>query len=253
MAANKPDQEFDSDAYVAPDAVWSYRGYDLKASEFNTAMVHLFRAEVTRANVWRQRLDTTTNWAVLTTAAVLSLAFGEETVHHSIIILNTLLVTLFLYVEARRYRYYELWSLRVRLLETDFFAAMLVPPFRPSEQWAGKMATSLLYPQFPISLWEALGRRLRRNYLWLYVLLGLTWILRVALLPEAVTSWDAFLERAAIGDIPGLAVLLTGLILNAILFVIGIATLYLNDATGEVLPYRAKLTRRENDPTNTPS
>ena len=50
-----------------PQPVWTYRGYKLRASEFTTAMVHQFRAEVQRANIWRQRLDTTTNWAVITT------------------------------------------------------------------------------------------------------------------------------------------------------------------------------------------
>src|SRR5437588_10372767 len=35
--------------------------------EFNTAMAHFYRGEITRANTWRNRLDTTTNWAVLTT------------------------------------------------------------------------------------------------------------------------------------------------------------------------------------------
>ncbi|HSM70315.1 MAG TPA: DUF2270 domain-containing protein, partial [Anaerolineales bacterium] len=89
------------------EPVWTYRGYKLKASEFVTSMVHFFRAEVSRANVWRQRLDTTTNWAVVSTGATLSIAFSQPTIHHSIIILNTLLVTWFLFIEARRYRYYE--------------------------------------------------------------------------------------------------------------------------------------------------
>ena len=109
------------------EPVWTYRGYKLKTSEFVTAMVHLFRAEIQRANVWRQRLDTTTNWAVVSTGATLSIGFSQPNIHHSIIILNTLLVMWFLFIEARRYRYYELWSYRVRLMETDFFAAMLVP------------------------------------------------------------------------------------------------------------------------------
>ena len=38
-----------------PDPVWTYRGYKLGTSEFVTAMVHFFRAEVQRANVWRQQ------------------------------------------------------------------------------------------------------------------------------------------------------------------------------------------------------
>jgi len=48
---------------ASDEPVWTYRGYRLKSGEFVTAMVHLFRAEIQRANVWRQRLDTTTNWA----------------------------------------------------------------------------------------------------------------------------------------------------------------------------------------------
>ncbi len=108
----------------SPDEpVWTYRGYQLKSGEFVTAMVHFFRAEIQRANVWRQRLDATTNWAVVATGATLSVAFGQSTVHHAVIILNTLLVLWFLFIEARRYRYYELWSYRVRLMETDFYAA----------------------------------------------------------------------------------------------------------------------------------
>lgn len=128
------------------EPVWTYRGYKLEASEFTTAMVHFFRAEMTRANVWRQRLDTTTNWAVVTTGAVISLAFTQADIHHIVILIDLLLVTMFLVIEARRYRYYELWSTRVRLMETDFFAAMLVPPFQPSADWAETLAENLLLP-----------------------------------------------------------------------------------------------------------
>src|SRR5262245_37214895 len=35
----------------------------LQPAEFNTALVHFYRGEVQRSNVWRTRLDTTTNWA----------------------------------------------------------------------------------------------------------------------------------------------------------------------------------------------
>ena len=134
------------------EPVWTYRGYRLKAGQFVTAMVHFFRAEVQRANVWRQRLDTTTNWAVVATGATLSFSFSQPNVHHGVIILNTLLITWFLFIEARRYRYYELWSYRIRLMETDFYAAMLVPPYHPSPEWAESLADNLLLPSFPISM-----------------------------------------------------------------------------------------------------
>lgn len=218
------------------EPVWTYRGYELKASEFTTAMAHFFRAEVQRANIWRQRLDTTTNWAVVTTGAAISFAFSQAEAGHIVILLDLLLVTLFLMIEARRYRYYELWSYRVRLMETDFFAPMLVPPFHPSPEWSDALAESLLHPQFPISELEAVGRRLRRNFLWIYAIVGLSWLARVGLFPETAPSWAEFVARAAIGPLSGawIAALTT-------LFYLGLAalallTVGLQHAAGEVLP-----------------
>ena len=48
-------------------------------TEFNTAMIHFYRGEVQRSNTWRNRLDTTTNWAVLTAGATLSFVFSSAT------------------------------------------------------------------------------------------------------------------------------------------------------------------------------
>ena len=86
------------------EAVWTFRGYQMRPAEFNTAMVHFYRGEIQRANTWRNRLDTTTNWAVVATGAAISFALSNPANHYGVIILNTLLVTLFLWIEARRYR-----------------------------------------------------------------------------------------------------------------------------------------------------
>ena len=223
-------------AQTPQEPVWTYRGYQLKASEFTSAMVHLFRAEVSRANVWRMRLDTTTNWAVVTTGASISLAFTESEISHIVLILNLLLVTIFLLIETRRYRYYELWSSRVRLMETDFFASMLVPPFHPSADWAEELAENLLLPHFPISNWEALGRRLRRNYLWIYVVVGLAWIAKLWLFPKMATSFTEMASRASVGPIDGILVASVSLFLYAVVFVIAFATVGLQHSSGEVLP-----------------
>ncbi|MGE5250540.1 MAG: DUF2270 domain-containing protein [Bacteroidota bacterium] len=218
------------------ESVWTYRGYRLKTSEFVTAMVHLFRAEIQRANVWRQRLDTTTNWAVVSTGATLSIAFSQTDVHHGVIILNSLLVTLFLLIEARRYRYYELWSYRVRLMETDFYAAMLVPPFHPAPDWAESLAENLLTPSFPISMWEAFGRRLRRNYLWIYAILLAAWLAKTYLFPVPATNLSHFIIRAAVGPVPGQVMLGLGAVFYGALLLVAVATLGMTQASGEVLP-----------------
>ena len=229
-------KEDEAKAQGFEEPVWTYRGYRLKSSEFVTAMVHLFRAEVQRANVWRQRLDTTTNWAVVVTGATLSIAFSQPEIHHVIIILNTLLVTWFLYMEARRYRYYELWSYRIRLMETDFYAAMLVPPFHPSSEWAESFAESLLTPSFPISMREAFGRRLRRNYFWIFLILYVSWFAKIWLFPAPPISVNEFVVRSAVGPVSGQIMIFLGLVYYSFLTLIAIGTMNMTQATGEVFP-----------------
>jgi uncharacterized membrane protein len=199
-------------------------------------MLELYRGEQQRSNIWRTRLDNTTYWAVITSLATFIYLFISPDHHYVVLILDTLFVTLFLWIEARRYRYYELWSYRVRLMETDFFAAMLVPPFGPRADWAEQFAQTLLTPEFPISLWEALGRRLRRNYMFIFALLGLAWLLKGYLHPVPATSLSEFLSRFALGIIPGAVMTVIGLVFNATLFGIGFATAGIQHATGEVLP-----------------
>ncbi len=218
------------------EPVWTFRGYGLRPAEFTTAMVHFYRGELGRSNTWRGRLDNTTNWAVITTGAAMSFALSDPNHHFGVIILNTLLVTLFAWIEARRYRYYELWSRRVRLMETDFFAAMLVPPFAPSPEWAENLAESLLHPEFPISMWEAFGRRFRRNYVWIFGILGLAWFLKGYLHPTVATSWADFLSHSDIGPIPGGWVLTAGIVYNAVHMLMAFGTAGLAQASGEVLP-----------------
>ena len=226
--------------------VWTYRGYHLGPTQFTTSMVHLYRGEIARANVWRQRLDTTTNWAVITTGAAVSIAFANPN-NHFVILLNAILVTVFLLIESRRYRYYELWSYRIRLMETDFFASMLVPPFHPGSDWAETLAESLLHPKFPISRMEAIGRRLRHNYLWIYIFIFLVWLLKLWLLPTHTNSFSEFSSRAKIGSIPGLIIVTTIFALFVAILIFSLFTLPLQEASGEILPkYRSLVVSEEN-------
>ncbi len=219
----------------ARESVWHFRGYDLRSQEFTTAMVHFYRGEVQRSNTWRNRLDATTNWAIVTTAAVISFALASPTNSHAVLLIDMILILIFLWIESRRYRYFELFSYRVRLLETDFFAAMLVPPFQPSPDWAETLATSLLRPKFPISSWEAIGRRLRRNYLAILGVLMIVWLFKLYSLPDVAQTWEEFVSRAAIGPLSGGAVMLGVTAVAILLVLVAIGTWSLQDATGEVL------------------
>ena len=206
-------------------------------SEFNTAMIHFYRGEVQRSNTWRNRLDTTTNWAVLTAGATLSFVFSSPSNPHFVIPINSILVAIFLVMEARRYRYYEIWSSRVRVLETGYFAQLLAPEsVPPDEAWAQHLASDLITPHFTISEWEAIGRRLRRNYLWIFALLALSWNLKVYLHPLPARDFNSFIDRATVGVIPGWIVFTIGVLFNAAIAIFAIGTVRLREATGEVLP-----------------
>ena len=121
-------------------------------------------------------------------------------------------------------------------METDFFAAMLVPPFHPSLDWAENLAENLLTPSFPISMWEAFGRRLRRNYFWIFLILGISWIAKIWLFPAAPDDWIEFMRRAAVGTVPGGFVITLGVVYYSLLTIVALATITMTRATGEVLP-----------------
>jgi uncharacterized membrane protein len=206
-------------------------------AEFNAAMAHFYRGEVQRSNTWRTRLDTTTYWAVITAGATLSFTFSSPLSPHFVIPINSILVTVFLVMEARRYRYYEIWASRVRVIETGYLAQMLAPDSVPRDQeWASHLASDLLTPHFTISVWEAIGRRLRRNYLWIFLLLALSWNLKVYLHPDPANSFMSFLQRAQVGLVPGWMVFIVGFVFNATVLIFALGTIRLREATGEVLP-----------------
>ncbi len=218
----------------------------LLPAEFNMAMVHFYRGEVQRSNVWRTRLDATTNWAVITAGATLSFVFSSPDNPHFAIPINTFLVSIFLFMEARRYRYYEVWANRVRVLETGYFAPMLshrtIPP---DKEWAEHISADLVTPHFTISEWEAVGRRLRANYLWIFILLALSWTLKIYIHPSPIPTtsetdrrvfWDIVFQRAQVGLAPGWLVIFSGAIFNLIILFVAFSTLKLKDASSEVLP-----------------
>ena len=218
----------------------------LAPAEFNTAMVHFYRGEIQRSNIWRNRLDATTNWAVITAGATLSFVFSSPDNPHFAIPINTILVSIFLFMEARRYRYYEVWANRVRILETGYFAPMLshrtIPP---DKEWADHISSDLIAPHFTISTWEAVGRRLRANYLWIFILLALSWALKVYIHPTPIPTtseedrglfWDIVVRRATVGLAPGWLVITVGAIFNFTIFFVAFSTLKLRDASSEVLP-----------------
>src|SRR5881392_2313203 len=95
------------------------------ATDRTNALIHLYRAEVGRLTAYRQRLDTTTSWAISATALVVTISFGSAGLSHASFVFLMFLVYFFLHLEARRFRYYEKSRYRVQVLERFFFPEVL--------------------------------------------------------------------------------------------------------------------------------
>lgn len=158
-----------------------------------------YRGEVERAVSWRGRLDQTTNWAVVLVAAILTWVFSSPDHPHSVVLIGIFGVVAFLVMEARRYREYDVWRRRVRILQADLLAEMYDPSGSGDENWRSELSSDLRTPTFSISLREALVHRLRRSYLSLLLLMLAAWIARITLL-ETNESWRA---TASILGVPG--------------------------------------------------
>lgn len=189
------------------------------------AIAHLYRAEVYRSTVWRQRLDQTTNWAVISTGIGLSVAFASAQASPFPIVLVGALCIVFLTLESRRYRFFYVWRFRARVLEIAFYVPMLrgegarIPVDRGTA-----LSDDYEKPQYRISNIRAIGRRLRRNYGWLFAILGAAYFAKIAIHPTDVETWSQFVRRAHIGPIPGEVAIGFGLLFHAIWITIAVKT-----------------------------
>jgi len=180
-----------------------YESTPLTRAEYIAAIVHLYRGELYRANTWRLRLDNTTNWAVLTTAGMLSYAFGEEAHSHWILLVGSALVTVFWAFESRRFRFADLWAVRVRKIEENFYGPILRrDPVSPEQGWGELVAADLFYPRFKIGRLFALQHRLRHNYWALYVVLFFAWVVKVVVHPATARSWGEVRDHLTSGMMP---------------------------------------------------
>lgn len=166
------------------------------------ALIHLYRAEVARMTTYRRRLDTTTNWAVTSTAIVASFAFDRPEHSHASFLFLMFINYFFLHLEARRFRAYEASRYRVRLLERSFYREVL--GFEMPVGWVEHLIKALQNFYTPATdHWNALGWRLRAGYIWIYSAVLVAWLVKLD-----VATWPERdpIASAALGSIPGVAI-----------------------------------------------
>ncbi|HEX6639183.1 MAG TPA: DUF2270 domain-containing protein [Steroidobacteraceae bacterium] len=188
-------------------------------TEAITALAHYYRGEITRMISWRDRLDRTTNWAIGALAAMLSISLATEQAHHSVLLFAMLLILSLLVIEARRYRFFHVYRARVRLIEREYFAVMFATRATSVRVDLGALSEGLRAPRFTVSLMQAMSRRLRRNYGWIFLVVLLAWLVKTTSMNSGgharlIHTLSEFLTNTAIAGIPGGVV------------VLGIAALY---------------------------
>ena len=153
------------------------------------AIAHLYRAEI-----------------------ALSATFSSTNASPLPMALVGLIVSMFLLLEARRYRYFNIWRARARLLETDFYTPMLRnEPVLVNCHWSRLLAGDYLHPRYHVSLARAAGRRLRRTYAWIFLIQAIAYYGKLAIHPTPLTSVADLWARAAVGPIPGEVLVIAGL------------------------------------------
>lgn len=171
------------------------------SSNVANSLIHLYRGEVGRMTLYRIRLDTTTNWAIITAAGVTTFAFGNPEATHAVFLFAMLLVYAFLHLESRRFRVYEVSHHRVRILERYFYHEMLGA--ETASDWHAKLLQILKEPRVPMSRLDAMGWRLRRNYLWIFGALIVAWAVKLDIMGGKAGSTAEVIARAEVGPFSG--------------------------------------------------
>jgi len=208
------------------------------------ALAHLYRGELYRSTVWRTRLDATTNWAVVSTGLALSLTFSDASASPLPLVLVGLLVAVFLHTEARRYRFFDFWRVRAHILETQFFGPILLGRgVQVGNGWNEVLYEDYQRPRLHIAYPDALGRRLRRNYGWIFAIQAVSYAGKLLIHPEPIASLDQLWARATIGPVPGQIVLLAGVAFHASWMAIAVLTLKSGRGRGQTraLPERDRV------------
>ena len=104
-------------------------------------------------------------------------------------------------------------------------------------EWKKLVCEDLILPSFKISKFEAVGRRLKRNYIFIFVLIMVAWVTKIFLhAPMAMDSVPSFYRALSVGHIP--AWLVASVFVITLISVIGI-TIYVGKKTsGEISEFR---------------
>ena len=209
---------------------------DYSSQQYVNTLVHFYRGELGRMMVWRQRFDATTNWSVLATASLTAFGASNPPMTSEVMLINVFVLSFFAFLEGRRYRFYDAYRARVRMLEVHFIAPTLLGQDRKLLQgpWREELTRDLMMPSFKCSLAFALGRRFRHLYFALHGFVLLSWSALLAAHTSTLSEW---IQAFRVGNVPGLLVLALVIAYLAVLAVVIVRS-------GALLPSSSEMENR---------
>jgi uncharacterized membrane protein len=117
-------------------------------------------------------------------------------------------------------------------METHLYAQILSGTHgADNESWRAILAEDYLHPRHHIGFVRAAGRRIRRTYIWIIAIQTTAYFGKLAIHPAMASHFYEFVDRAAIGPIPGWAVLCCGLAYNLCWIVLAVGTYWADRRT----------------------
>ena len=122
------------------------------------------------------------------------------------------------------------------MLEAHFITPVLMQEKPKLEgNWRKLVAEDLLVPAFKISIFESIGRRLKRNYAFIITIILTAWMTKILIHPPeggTINSLRSFYNALAVGAIPSLFV---ALVMTGTFFAVASITWYIaRNSTGEI-------------------
>ena len=127
---------------------------------------------------------------------------ARRAAHH--FLFNLAIVAVLLWIESRRYRFYDAFRARVRMLEAHFLVPMVMENRELLQgEWKKLVCEDLILPCFKITKLEAIGRRMKRNYMFIFILILIAWLTKIFLhASEPINDVVSFYRALRIGHIP---------------------------------------------------
>jgi uncharacterized membrane protein len=181
----------------------------------NSAFAHLYRGEIHRMKLWRERMDKTTHWAIISLFGILTWVFSSSGRPHYLLLFGVVVITIYAIIEGRRYKGYEMWHQRIRKLQRNVFSSGFSSDTHNDANWQSKLADSYAKPSPNISTREAVTHRFKQVYGYLISILLMSWFINVFVISNG--DWH---KIASIGTVSGFFILAI-VVIMCVLVVLG--------------------------------